>query len=1328
VRERLSIVGVPLRRVVTINPDLAALIGARITPPPVELVRPADLVHLTFSFVNLRIDASARGQVPVLVRSATNRPAFLRVDCHAQHVTEQALFEVAAQFPIGKPTDDPPHPPPPLDLPAGTTPADFKDPDSEPQPDAFDLSDPDSVARLPPPPLFASLAGSSRLVFRVTNQAIPYSSAGLLAAMSRLELNVAPHAVPPRARRPRWIDIFDRIDLSPVLHTAIVQRRTMRRRRTPAAPGQSDVAAGLFSLGRLQATAQALEHRFDTTAALNGIAAAGVGGKLGIGDLIPDIDISAPIRIPPPLPRPPTPDETALELPWRLQISPNRHAAFAHSPDPIEHNGRFELWHTRLGVRATDRDGKPVLDADGQPTVDEEAADLRTVRAVWARDYEILPALHDEPKRTQFRFTSPPTGANFPNAGRFDDRPRQRMALNSRDRMMLVHETSNFHLERNRQPGWIPEAVPTNRLMVSALGGWLDSRVLFDTLPDGGLTIEEWKHRAALGRDHQVKVVYSGFLLPFGHKASLVKITERKFASGPAGPVAYLFQRMFIIVRQPEKRFRQDRRPLEDGRRPDLVMPFGMVRILTTVTPSLDEPEHLLPAAGGGQLFVPRVNEADFLFRLLAVDADNNLVEFAAPLVFMERDHNDTAGGALTAALSTYNTHGLVHRAFDLRGQRVAYAVSEQPDDTTLATRSVSFHVVTSNLIENVPQDEPRFLPVLDEARAVVPAMSALAGAAAPSRLKYHAHFGRKGFADNAVEAFLELPDTPEMRFAGQSDRSGGLTTPSLKVKALSRRTGPISGDVQKAVDGAADFNVGKFFDGVSAKLFGLIPLSQLLRATGPFDVGRLPKFVTQTLDVATTLQQNVERLRNAADQHVAQLGPAAGNLRADVDALLADLAVLAANPIAVPPDLGTRLDAIAGDLAGFAAAVQAAPDAVLPHPDKERLIGLVHRVGDQLDGAGAVDDAEQALVDFAQGLQLPEVVTARLDWSTQLDDWPASDDPATKAIFLPLGAGHRGRLTLAVEIQAPTRAGREPSVLVSCSISPFDLQLIAPVRFIILHFEVLELSIVPGKKPDVNVQFRQTDGIEFAGPLSFVNSLKRIIPFDGFSDPPYLDVSAEGIKAGFDLAIPDLAVGVFALTNISVGAHFLVPFIDESIETRFNFSTRENPFRLSIALFAGGGFFGVTITPQHVRVLEAAFEFGAAIEVNFGVASGGVSVMAGIYFRLETDTAGRTSAQLTGYFRLRGEVDVLGLISASIELYLEFTYETATRSAIGRATLTIEVEIFFFSFSVSISCEKRFAGSPADPSFEDVMGLSLAAPAGAVRPWDTYCHAFADE
>jgi hypothetical protein len=132
---------------------------------------------------------------------------------------------------------------------------------------------------------------------------------------------------------------------------------------------------------------------------------------------------------------------------------------------------------------------------------------------------------------------------------------------------------------------------------------------------------------------------------------------------------------------------------------------------------------------------------------------------------------------------------------------------------------------------------------------------------------------------------------------------------------------------------------------------------------------------------------------------------------------------------------------------------------------------------------------------------------------------------------------------------------------------------------------------------------------------------------------------------------------------------------------------------------------------------------------MNFVVASGSLSVMAGIYFRLEV-TAGTESVELTGYFRARGEVDVLGLISACIELYLELSYRSigGASKAVGKASISIEVSVCFLSFSVSVSCEKQFAGSSGDPTFVDMMGPYTDAIGAAHDPWSDYCAAFAVE
>ncbi len=196
--------------------------------------------------------------------------------------------------------------------------------------------------------------------------------------------------------------------------------------------------------------------------------------------------------------------------------------------------------------------------------------------------------------------------------------------------------------------------------------------------------------------------------------------------------------------------------------------------------------------------------------------------------------------------------------------------------------------------------------------------------------------------------------------------------------------------------------------------------------------------------------------------------------------------------------------------------------------------------------------------------------------------------------------------------------------------------------------------------------------------------------------------MSAAGVTAGFDLALPNVGVGVFSLENISLGADVNVPFLGDAVTAGFAFCTREKPFRLTVMMIGGGGFVGIRLSPKGLVVLEMALEAGASLSINLGVASGSVSVMIGIYLRLEID-----AGSLTGYFRIRGEVDVLGLITASITLELALTYEFETGKMVGRASVTVEVEVLFFSTSVEISCERRLAGSNGDPTFAEVLGIA---------------------
>ncbi|ULP35060.1 hypothetical protein MJO55_17305 [Mycolicibacterium rufum] len=1247
--------------------------GPRESLPRVRMFRSADLLDVVVSFVGISIDDSGGGRV--LHRSDGSEHGYLCAHFGGQHLHEETFFERTEGIAV-------PNKPPGSTVGAGSTNSPADDPDYSPDDSAM-------IEPPTPPPVRSRIAARSRVVFTVTDQRIPFTTAGLLAAMRTLPLNVVPHAVD----RAGGLIVIDTDALLEPIGGALGIDSLPR------------ISATLQTAGRTLAAAAAVQVRFGDAAAAQVLtaASAAVGSfelsraaveAIGARRAVPTVIVD----LRPPAPRAPSATETAIEIPFRLQLSPHGDSGFSHATSPaVSSTGRVELWHTRLGIRTPHG-------------VDEGPRADRTVRAVWARDFDELPAF-------PFR-EDPPTGdaagTEFPAAGQQQDRPSWRSPLTSRDRMMLVHESSNFRLFRSGGGRYVPPSVQVHRLMLSTLGGWLQST--FDTTPPrGNTTIEEWTHRAALGRDDFVKVVYAGFMLPFGHRASLVKITQRKVKHG----VAHLFQRMFIVVREPIRSYGATGDPTYDR-----TMPFTTVHITTESTPDLDPPVDLSSGISG-LMFTPTIDGQPVRFTISGVDLVGRLVEFDGPLIFAEYDHNANPATVQT----TSDAFNAKPPPFDMRGQMVAFAPSAVPDDTSLATAAITFQVgAPAGIFSKRPdQAQTRWEPRLAYGDSVIPAMSVLAGANTTVRVRYPAQYVATQFSGNPAEIFLELVTKAPLNFSTRSDRSGGFVAPSLDVTALSRTLGPVGGATAALFPGSGPpFEIAKFFAS-SAKLFGLVSLGELV--VGGLDTASLPRFQAQGFDPAAVLTTNVERLHDLCARLATQNpgGPAVAQLQGTATAAAATATALAALiPSAGAPPLETRraaaaaaLGALQTQLATVVAAVSTDPSAL--RADREALAATADRIGDQLgSGAAQLSAVVDQVVRAASGEVLPETMRGRLDWTGELRRWPTAD-----SIFVPDGGG-TGRISVAVDVQAPTAPGGEPSALVSCALSPFRLRLIGDKPFVTLHFTTLEFSAAPGMKTDVNVVFDPTDGIEFGGCLEFVETLRSIIPMDGFSDPPYLDVSPAGIRAGFDLPIPNVAMGIFALTNINLSAAFEVPFIGESIAVRFGFSSRESPFRLSIALFAGGGFFGIVITPEEVRELEAALEFGAAVELDFGVASGSVSVMAGIYFRLRT-ADGTTSALLAGYFRARGEVDVLGLITASIEIYLELSYETASQKAVGRASISVEVSVCLLSFSVSIAVEKKFSGSVGDPTFAQVMGTHPDAAPGVERPWDAYCDAFAN-
>ncbi|PEC22863.1 hypothetical protein [Bacillus cereus] len=380
-----------------------------------------------------------------------------------------------------------------------------------------------------------------------------------------------------------------------------------------------------------------------------------------------------------------------------------------------------------------------------------------------------------------------------------------------------------------------------------------------------------------------------------------------------------------------------------------------------------------------------------------------------------------------------------------------------------------------------------------------------------------------------------------------------------------------------------------------------------------------------------------------------------------------------------------------------------------------------------ELESAFTPDQLIQKLDDRNFKLEAPMLTNRRLPnnaietrylWKPSIKNWP--DDEKAFFRFIAqraTGLGSTATAQLSINVQMVTAPdGSPPTYKVLGKLQEFALDF---ANAMMLNFSALRFTAENGKKMDISAE-----GLDlvFKGPLEFVETIKNLIPPNGFSDPPFVDVSATGVTAGFTLGIPSFGVGIFSIQNINLTAALSLPFVDQPAGVKFSISERQKPFNVSVSGFAGGGFFSLALSAKGIEAIEASIEFGGNISINLGVASGGVYVMAGIYFGMVGN-----EVKLTGYLRCGGNVSVLGLVSVTVEFYLGLTIHQKENKNVevwGQATLKVGVKIAFFSKSISLTVERRFAGPKGDPTFAQIMGPEYEG--GYPYEWEKYCMAFA--
>jgi hypothetical protein len=285
---------------------------------------------------------------------------------------------------------------------------------------------------------------------------------------------------------------------------------------------------------------------------------------------------------------------------------------------------------------------------------------------------------------------------------------------------------------------------------------------------------------------------------------------------------------------------------------------------------------------------------------------------------------------------------------------------------------------------------------------------------------------------------------------------------------------------------------------------------------------------------------------------------------------------------------------------------------------------------------------------------------------------------------------------------------GGPPVTDVRGVLSSFDLNFVDGL--VTVTFDSLAFTSHAGAAPKLDVKIAKVapGGNAFA----FFQQLLDNLP--GAGDIPQIDYRDNSLVASYSLAIPSIPMGAFLMQNLAVSSSVTLPLDGRPVQASFAFASREHPFLLTVSLLGGGGFLALTVVGETLQELEAQLDFGAAASLDLIVASASVSVTAGIHLAV---TDGK-HLEIDGFFRATGQVDLLGIISVSLEIYLALEYDSGPPKKFrGTAEFTVRIQVAFFSQSLSFSVSRSFSAG-ADPTFD------IAFPSAA--PWQQRCAAFA--
>jgi hypothetical protein len=495
---------------------------------------------------------------------------------------------------------------------------------------------------------------------------------------------------------------------------------------------------------------------------------------------------------PPPLQRPDLDRQTAIEIPYRLLLSVDNASGWSHTtaaPTDLS-----ELWNTRLAFRKPLGAGRFVIDA-------RASSGPRQGRVYYTPDLDAP----EDPVST---------------------------SLTSKQRLQIAHLSCD--------PSPAAHAFDVRELMLTALGGTLHLDTGWN--PPLGFDVTLWQHTASFGRDQYVRVGQRGFVAPYGHRATKITVSERRFIAQPDGAqaVAYLVQFTYIIITQPIRSYA------------GLDLPLTAIEFVTRVTPALSAPQ---PFPNTNASWIRSLGNEPLLFNLTATDLRDRTIGFRAPAIFIEDD--PLFENSVTEAVNHFQSDLTINTPVDFRRQKIAFAPSDDDEATTFETAAVSLGITDlrpggSGTWRDSQTGEPLFRPGIEGASIRHAAATALAGAPDTISVKYFPDYVKQASvhaaaAADGVDVFLLIDSPPVGKLS--ADKSG-VASPAYSLTSISKQFGAVGGKPENIL--AQNIVPSDFLDD-SARFLGDIRLSQILNSAGISQIPNLNTVVNKAPDGTPT-------------------------------------------------------------------------------------------------------------------------------------------------------------------------------------------------------------------------------------------------------------------------------------------------------------------------------------------------------------------------------------------------------------------------------------------------------------------------------------------